>query len=131
MIIYCTGCLDDVDARLTDGAERYPHRLDLKDIPFWRCDGCGNYVGCHNKSSEPTKPLGCIATPEIVDARKRIHSLLDRLWKTNKIKRGQVYRYISDELGYSYHTGEIRSVYEAEKVYKIVSKLSSELKEKK
>lgn len=30
MKIYCTGCEEDVEARLTDGQERYPHRPDLE-----------------------------------------------------------------------------------------------------
>ena len=38
MLIYCCGCAQDVTARLTDGSEIYPHRLDLADIPFWVCD---------------------------------------------------------------------------------------------
>lgn len=125
--IYCTGCGKDVQARLTDGGERYPHRPDLKDLPFWKCDGCGNYVGCHHKTSTPTRPLGCIATPEILDARKRIHAILDPLWKCGKIKRGQAYAYVTRRLGYSYHNGEIRSIEEARTIYKIVGELHNEL----
>jgi hypothetical protein len=127
MIVYCTGCEDDVDARLTDGAERYPHRPDLADIPFWRCDTCGNYVGCHHKTKTPTKPLGCIATPQILDARKKIHALLDPLWKSGKIKRGRAYAYVSKRLGYQYHNGEIRTLEEARQVYQIVGELHNEL----
>lgn len=123
MTIYCTGCAKDVEARLTDGGERYPHRPDLANIPFWKCDGCGNYVGCHHKTSTPTKPMGCIATPEILEARKKIHALLDPLWQGGFIKRGQAYSYIGHRLGYRYHTGELRSVEEARKTYQIVAQL--------
>lgn len=129
MIIYCTGCVKDVDARLTDGRERYPHRSDLFDIPFWRCDGCGNYVGCHHKTKTPTKPLGCIATREILDARKIIHSLLDPLWKSKRISRGQAYAYVTRRLGYQYHNGEIRTVEEARTIYKIVAELHNNINE--
>lgn len=121
--IYCTGCIGDVEARLTDGRERYPHRPDLAHIPFWKCDACGNYVGCHWKTSKPHRPLGCIATPEILDARKKIHALLDPLWKSGKIKRGQAYAHVSKRLGYPYHNGEIRSIEEARQIYKIVAEL--------
>lgn len=129
MIIYCTGCEKDVDARLTSGAEHYPHREDLKDIPFWRCDGCGNYVGCHWKTRTPTQPLGVIATPEIVNARKHIHRQLDPLWRKGLISRGEAYGYISGKMGNgrSFHTGEIRSIEEARQVYQIVLKLKEEL----
>lgn len=125
--IYCTGCGTDVQARLTDGGERYPHRPDLKHLPFWKCDGCGNYVGCHHKTTKPTRPLGCIATPEILHARKRIHALLDPLWMSGKIKRGQAYAYVSNRLGYPYHNGEIRSIEEARKIYRIVGALHNAL----
>ena len=125
--IFCTGCGKDVKARLTDGGERYPHRPDLKELPFWKCDGCGNYVGCHHKTATPTRPLGCIATPEILQARKNIHAILDPLWKSDKIKRGQAYAYVSKRLGYSYHNGEIRSIEEARTIYKIVGELHNKL----
>lgn len=127
MKIYCTGCEKEVDARLTDGNERYPHRKDLYNIPFWRCDGCGNYVGCHWKTKTPTKPLGCIATPEILDARKKIHSLLDPLWKSGRIRRGQAYAYVTKRLGHEYHNGEIRTLDEARQIYTIVGQLHNEL----
>lgn len=127
MIIYCTGCENDVDARLTNGEERYPHRKDLYDLPFWKCDTCGNYVGCHHKTKNRTQPLGCIATPEILEARKKIHALLDPLWKSGKIKRGQAYGYISHRIGKTYHNGELRSLEEAREAYKIVAQLHNEL----
>lgn len=119
--IYCTGCEKDVEARLTDGRERYPHRPLLADIPFWKCDTCKNYVGCHHKTSTPTRPLGCIATPEILDARKKLHALIDPLWKSGRVSRGQVYRHISTKLGYPYHNGEIRTMDEARTIWKIAA----------
>ena len=127
MQIYCTGCKKDVEARLTNGVERYPHRKDLADLPFWKCDGCKGYVGCHHKTNTPTKPLGYIATPEILDARKKIHALLDPLWKTKLIKRGQAYAYISHRFGRHYHTGKLKTVEEAREVYKIVATLHNDL----
>ena len=127
MKIYCTGCEKDVEARLTNGEERYPHRPDLYKIPFWKCDTCGNYVGCHWKTSKPTTPLGCIATPKLLEARKKIHAVLDPLWKSGKIKRGQVYARISHRLGKTYHNGELRDLEEARKVYAIVAELNNEL----
>lgn len=127
MNIYCTGCEKDVNARLTNGKERYPHRPDLYELPFWKCDTCGNYVGCHHKTNSPTNPLGVIATPEIIEARKKIHTLLDPLWKSKKIKRGQAYAYVSHRLGYSYHNGQIRTIDEARTIYKIVGELHNDL----
>lgn len=129
MKIYCTGCEEEVEARLTDGQERYPHRPDLYELPFWRCDICGGYVGCHHKTDNPTKPLGYIATPEILTARKKIHALLDPLWKSGRIKRGQAYAYVGHRLGHPYHNGEIKTIDEARKIYEIVANLHNELRE--
>ena len=127
MIIYCTGCEKDVEARLTNGKERYPHRPDLYDLPFWKCDTCLNYVGCHYKTNNPTRPLGVIATKEILEARKKIHTILDPLWKSGKVKRGQAYAFVTGKLHYTYHNGEIRTIEEARKIYKIVAELHNTL----
>lgn len=127
MQIYCTGCETEVEARLTNGKERYPHRQDLYELPFWKCDTCGAYVGCHHKTAKPTTPLGYLATPAILDARKKIHALLDPLWKSGKIKRGQAYSHVGNRLGYPYHNGEIKTLEEARKIYKIIKELNDTL----
>lgn len=84
--IYCCGCKADVGARLTDGREIYPHRADLAALPFWKCDACGNAVGCHHKTKERTRPLGCIPTPELKTARSHIHRVLDPLWEITPLR---------------------------------------------
>jgi hypothetical protein len=119
MRIWCCGCDAEVEARLTDGAEIYPHRPDLADLPRWKCDACGNHVGTHHKTNDPTRPLGNIPSPEISNARKHIHALIDPAWKTGRVKRGTLYRMLSAELGYEYHTAEIKSVDEARRVYRV------------
>lgn len=111
--IYCCGCRREVSARLTDGREIYPRRRDLHDLPFWKCDACKNYVGCHFKTNKPTKPLGCIPTNKIRTARQHIHNILDPLWKTGKVRRKEVYSRLSTALGRRYHTADLRSLDEA------------------
>lgn len=124
--IYCCGCGDDVPARLTDGREIYPHRRDLAKLPFWKCDGCGNFVGCHHKTKDNTRPLGCIATREIKDARQHIHRVLDPIWQSKKIERGKLYAIIAGRLNKpEYHTADIRTVEEARLVYRIVTELAN------
>lgn len=117
MNIHCCGCDKEVSARLTTGAEIYPHRNDLKPLPFWKCNTCGNFVGCHHKTNNPTRPLGVIPTAELKKARQHIHKLLDPLWQSGTVRRGDVYTYLRDKLGYQYHTAEIRSVEQARKIY--------------
>ena len=124
MRIRCCGCMHlKVEARLTDGAEIYPHRPDLASLPFWKCDACGNYVGCHHKTKNRTQPLGCIPTTEIKKARQQIHRLLDPIWKSKRISRKQVYAKLTEELGWKYHTANIRSVAEAKQVCRLLEEL--------
>ena len=119
MRLWCCQCQTDVTARLTNGAEVYPHRPDLASLPRWKCDECGNSVGTHHKTSEPTKPLGNIPSPEIKKARMHIHALIDPAWKSKQIPRGKLYGYLSNALGHEYHTAEIKTVEDARNVYKL------------
>lgn len=123
--IFCCGCRADVQARLTHGREIYPHRHDLSELPFWRCDDCGNFVGCHHKTSDRTRPLGCIPTPELKAARSHIHRILDPLWRSGRIKRRKLYSIIAHVIGVEeYHTAEIRSIEQAREVYRAVCLLA-------
>lgn len=117
MIIFCCNCNSDINARLTYGSEIYPYRIDLKDIPFWKCDKCGYSVGCHHKNNDSKKPLGIIPSPRIKKARNEIHKILDPLWKNGKYTRTELYKMISIHIGYNYHTAEIRDIEIAKKVY--------------
>ena len=121
--IFCTGCGAKVNARLTDGGEIYPHRPDLAELPFWKCDSCNNYVGCHHKTNNPTEPLGVIATKELKNARQHIHRILDPLWKDGVLQRKQIYAYLTEKLGWEYHTAKIRTIEEAREVYRLVRDL--------
>lgn len=117
MKIWCCGCQSNVSARRTSGTEIYPHRPDLHGVPFWICDGCGNYVGTHYKTKDYDKPLGSIPTKELREARKRIHAVIDPIWKSGKMRRGSLYKSLSDSLGYQYHSAEINSLEDAGRIY--------------
>lgn len=125
MKIYCCGCDKHVSARLTDGKEIYPHRKDLYNIPFWKCDECKNFVGCHHKTKQRTNPLGCIPTKEIRYVRSLVHGLLDPLWKEGKYSRKQLYAILDQKTGMKggYHTAKIRSTDEGMKVYELLKGL--------
>jgi len=124
--LHCCGCGQTVAARLTNGAEIYPHRTDLRELPFWKCDACGNFVGCHHKTDNPTKPLGCIPTPEIKRARQHIHRILDPLWKSGRMSRRAVYGKLSAVLGKDYHTAEVATIDEARAVYRAVTAIAKD-----
>lgn len=121
-IIYCCACEQDVQAALTDGKEIYPHREDLYKLPFWVCHYCGNYVGCHYKTENKIKPLGCIPTKQIKLLRKEIHALLDPLWNGDKMLRKRLYKLLSGILGREYHTADIRTTREANQIIEFLKK---------
>lgn len=126
MNIYCCGCEKEVEPKLVHGDVIYPHRSDLAELPFWKCNDCGNFVGCHHKTNNPTHPLGCIPTKGIKNARQHIHRILDPLWQSKRYKRGQLYSMIAEHLGRKkYHTADIRSVEEARQVYVFVRNLTT------
>lgn len=126
--IFCCGCRGEVSARLTNGAEVYPHRRDLRALPFWRCDTCGNFVGCHHKTQDRTRPLGCIPTAELKAARQEIHRVLDPLWQSGRVKRGELYGMIAHVMGIKeYHTAEITDTQTARDVVRIVKDLEATL----
>lgn len=126
--VYCCGCQRMVLARLTDGWEVYAHRSDLAELPFWKCDTCGNHVGCHHKTKDRTRPLGNIPTRELKIARQHIHRLLDPIWQHGKMPRGKVYSVLAKRLGLeAYHTAEIRTIEEARKVYAVVRDIIREI----
>lgn len=116
MKIFCCGCEKEVEAELTTGESVYPNRKDLHALPFWRCNACNNYVGCHHKTKNRTAPLGAIPTPEIRAERQEIHKLIDPIWRSGRISRKQLYKKISALTGKKYHTANIRSMEEARKI---------------
>ncbi|BAQ44359.1 zinc-finger-containing protein [Methylobacterium aquaticum] len=104
------------DARLTDGTEIYPHRAEpaIADKPMWVCDDCGAYVGCHPTT---TVALGTLAGPELRRLRRRVHLVIDPIWRAahriapyanapRKAREGiqrrarqRVYEFLADRLG--------------------------------
>lgn len=123
-VLYCCGCGFDVVVRLTHGGEIYPHRPDLKALPFWICDACGNFVGCHHKTANRTRPLGCIPTLQMKAVRKQIHAVIDPLWQSGKINRRHLYARLGEVVGGEYHTGELRDLDVARRVLEAAKQLA-------
>ena len=122
-IIHCCGCGKLVTPRLTNGKEIYPHRRDLYQLPFWKCDACGNFVGCHHKTAERTRPLGSIPTPTIRNLRKAIHAKLDPIWQAFGVPRKSLYAELTEVLGRQYHTAEINTEEEAKLILSSLEKI--------
>lgn len=124
MRLYCCSCGKEVEACLVKGDKIYPHRPDLYKKNFYQCPKCGQYVGCHK---DTTRPMGCIPSEAVKIGRKKIHAILDPIWKSGKLTRKEIYKRISDRLGYTYHTGETKSVSECMLVYDIVMEIREEI----
>jgi hypothetical protein len=126
-LIYCCKCGKEINARLTTGKEIYPHRNDLKKLFYWKCDICKNYVGTHKKRQDGTIPLGVIPSPEIRQARSKIHTILDPLWKNGQIKRGNLYKKLSQKIGKEYHTAEVKSIEEVNNIIDVIQEIKKEM----
>lgn len=120
MKLYCCECKQDTNAILTDGKEIYSHREDLYNLPFWKCPTCNNYVGCHHKTKDRTKPLGVIPNQEIRNIRSKIHSILDPIWKSKKMTRKELYKKISNKIDKQFHTANIQSIEEGQNILDII-----------
>lgn len=95
----CLHC--NTPARLTDGEEIYPHRRDLWQKPFWKCDPCNAHCGCHPGTY---RSLGRPANQETRTARSMLHDrALDPLWRPLPTgqrgkRRRQIYRYLGEAM---------------------------------
>ena len=131
MKLWCCGCNDYIQAELVGGEKIYPHRPDLYELKFYQCPHCKNYVGTHKQWGKGTdgrqyniRALGCIPTPELKNARHKIHEILDPLWKGKRSgSRKRLYKTLSDELGYEYHTANTRTIEECRTVYKLIQEI--------
>lgn len=109
---YCPGR----QAECVDGTTIYPHRPDLAHKRFWRCPGCGAYVGCHPPATSPkggigdgSVPLGRLANAELRKLKSLAHAAFDPLFRDGPMTRRQAYRWLAKELGISEdrcHIGE-------------------------
>lgn len=124
MKIYCCKCEKRVDSEKVKGDVIYPHRKDLKYLTFWQCPTCKNYVGSHKKSK---MPLGSIPDSKMRKLRNILHSLIDPIWKSNKMTRRQVYSEISKNLGYEFHAATTNTEEEFKQIATIVDKIKVQL----
>lgn len=81
-------------AVLVMGDRIYPHRRDLYDKHFYRCE-CGAYCGCHPNS---TAPLGYPCGAETRRARSAAHAVFDPLWKRGSMDRRDAYEWLARAL---------------------------------
>ena len=84
-------------AEFVTGSAIYPHRSDLHDKQFYRCQPCEAWVGCHDGTPHP---LGRLANAELRAAKIAAHAAFDPLWVNRGIgRRKAAYRWLADHLG--------------------------------
>lgn len=121
MTAKCSHC--GADCRPTTGEEIYPHRQDLWNLKFWKCDPCDAYVGCHkpgmsDNNPNGDKPLGTAANAELRKLRQQIHGIVDPVWQSSKQKgraRQAVYKALTTighrlgfvDIGTSFHSSHL------------------------
>ena len=102
MTVICDYC--GKPAELVTGATIFPHRYDLREKRFWRCDPCGAWVGTHEGTENP---YGRLANEELRRAKQRAHRAFDPIWEiamrgdgcSRHRARGRAYAWLSKELG--------------------------------
>lgn len=115
-LIYCCECETEKHCEMIKGTKAYPHRKDLHHKNFWQCSGCRNFVGTHH-NGEGRQPLGCIPNKAMKNARQHIHALIDPIWKNRILSRSEVYKKLSEKLGYEFHVAELRTIPQARTVW--------------
>lgn len=97
-------------AQLVTGSSIYPHRPDLWNLRFWKCEPCDAYVGCHKKGayfyvggakivSDGTIPLGRLANAELRMAKSEAHAAFDPLWRDGGMTRSAAYKWLAHKMG--------------------------------
>lgn len=93
-------------APLITGKELYPHRPDLWEKRFYRCDPCDAHVGCHPPATargggigDGSVPLGRLANAELRRVRSAAHAAFDPIWQRQGMSRRDAYLWLAQELG--------------------------------
>lgn len=94
--------VDGKPAPWVENKEKYGRNYGKSYMAYY-CKQHDTYVGCHNNTRQP---LGTMAGLELRKLRMEVHAKIDPLWRNQGHSRKDLYRYLSDTLGYQYHTGE-------------------------
>lgn len=77
------------NVRKTSNAEIYGR--EFGNGMCFLCDDCNSYVGCHPDG----RSLGILSNYEMREKKKQCHALFDPIWKSKKVKRGDLYETLS------------------------------------
>jgi uncharacterized protein YlaI len=74
-----------------------------KSFMMYLCRKCDARVGCHQNTRTP---LGIMANKELREWRMKAHAVVDPLWKSGELSRGEVYQILKEHFGKVIHIGE-------------------------
>jgi hypothetical protein len=84
------------ESALVNGYDIYPHRPDLGELNFYRCEDHKDfYVGCHKGT---INPLGVLADKEHRKLKMMCHKVFDPIWKSGKRNRKELYNKLSSQM---------------------------------
>ena len=90
MSVVCPYC--ESESELVRSSEVY-----AKDYGWiYLCRPCKAWVGCHGNGK---KPLGRLANSELRKWKMTAHGAFDHIWKSRKMRRGQAYGWLAEQLG--------------------------------
>lgn len=72
---------------------RYSIENRFKDDPFWYCEACRAWVGCHKGTK---RPLGYPADDTVRFWRKEAHKIFDELWRAKVRQQGASFQEARD-----------------------------------
>lgn len=115
---YCCKCCKDVKPNKALGHILYPASPAVWKKVFLVCPVCGSHAA--------DLPGATIPTAELRLARQMIHSVIDPIWASGIVSRSELYALLSQRLGYEYHTSQVRTMDEAERIYELAHRIRDE-----
>ena len=91
---YCGGVIRLVTAEQVYGMAA-AKRLGLVGEHLYQCQNCNARVGCHKGT---TRPLGDVANESLRLKRIETHHVFDAFWKSQHMRRGDAYRWLSQQM---------------------------------
>lgn len=87
---YCNSGVKQVSETFVYGRE-YSGRKVIVCENYPKCEA---YVGCHDNGT----PLGRLADKKLRNAKIDAHNHFDKIWKEKIVRRGKLYKHLSDYL---------------------------------
>lgn len=128
MRVFCAVCNDTKDGIMLTGRDVMPKVYQVASDIFHKCPDCGNYVGSHKSNK---KPLGVIVTKEVRIERKSIHEIMDRMIKSNKCAKAELYDLVTKKIGRAYHTASLYNMDECKIVREALHEINSDFNREK